>query len=952
MTRRLLRRKNAVKLSPVRDSPAANVVASVEPVVALSGNTRPNGLLAARPALTLGTPVQAKLDVGPVDDPLEREADAAAELVTRAPDGAAPPGRFTRVSDGWRIQRDAPAAQPVTEEDRREFEAMQTEFFSAVGERMSEDILGQAGFAQGPGGSRQRPTTADEALQVTAMWGVTRDSLLASLPNLGQSLQGQVAAGSHGSDTLAAEQQTLIDAMTPAGQQAYAAAIARVRQEPFWRSHLDTTTIFIYPDMSGANRYAGYTQRGTERDVDGNESTAYVIHISKDALEAGNLDSVVANLVHELSHTLDVGEAIGPSLGPFLQELAGLLADHPDVVALRQGAADAGEARTTHVNRIRQVLYEHTGYGETEVFVHLQQLTHQPSVTVDGDQVTGSRYILATVEGYIRQLQQIGINPRTLNNILDALGRRTTMLYDRRIAATTEGTTMRQRLVREKELAELTLKLARDFAQEEPEESVQPKLEPSAEANPLRRSSLQREPASASAAGGPAPPAVHDVLRSPGRPLDPATRTLAEPRFGRDFGDVRVHTDPGAARSAQSIRAKAYTSGNNIVFAAGQYAPHTDSGRRLLTHELTHVVQQSASQTGAVQRDVVEMPAETIRSSRNPVEKAVPGLGQLQGQGVTTGGLTLAHGAQSITQNAPNPADVLPFLGGGWDGDAILTKLGQYDTIAGTDSDALRCVQAVAMASRIPRGPAIVVQFLRSMILEGMMSRSMGKRERTAIDVLEHVIARIEDQRATFGDLLWAQEAMHDLFYNDVTGTPAADIRGQMAPVFDLQTSLQRLDIWCDNPAEVIAQANTLQPGEQLLVNTWQVVFNVAFDDLSDQGIEVAEGDSIVVSVNNRRVRIRRINTDKRLSHTVIDPIVRDRQLGHQLLVFKDGATGKLRLYEPEITVSGQHLETLAQDGSNFTRYFADQPTFGIYNYIQILGKLTPSALSTMTTTP
>jgi hypothetical protein len=294
----------------------------------------------------------------------------------------------------------------------------------------------------------------------------------------------------------------------------------------------------------------------------------------------------------------------------------------------------------------------------------------------------------------------------------------------------------------------------------------------------------------------------------------------------------------------------------------------------------------------------------------------------------------------------------LPFRGGGWDGDTILTRLGQYDTVAGTDSDAIRCVQAVAMASRIIRGPAAVTQFLRSMILEGMMSRPQGQRERTAIDVLEYIIGRIEDQRATFGDLSWAQEALHDLFYNDVNGTPTADIYTQMAPALDLETTLQRLDIWCNTPAEVIAQVNTLQPGEQFLVNTWQVVFNVAFDDLSEQGIEVAEGDSTVVEVNGRRVRIRRIRTDQRPSHSAIDPIVRDRQLGHQLLVFKDSATGNLRLYEPEVTSSGQHLETLAQDGSNFTRYFADQPAFGIYQYIQILGKLTPSAFSAFAGTP
>lgn len=461
------------------------------------------------------------------------------------------------------------------------------------------------------------------------------------------------------------------------------------------------------------------------------------------------------------------------------------------------------------------------------------------------------------------------------------------------------------------------------------------------------------EGASGSAApGGVAPASVQRTLQAPGQSPDAATRAFAETHFGRGLGDVRVHTDGAAAQSAQEINARAYTSGRDIVFGPGQYAPHTPAGQRLLAHELTHVAQQQAGQTAAVQRDVVNMPPVTITSTRNPVEKAVPGLGNLAGQGVSSGGVTLSHGQQSITQNAPNPTDPLPFRGGGWDGDTILTKLGQYDTVAGTDSDAIRCVQAVGLASRIPRGPAAVTHYLNAMILEGMMSRPQGQRERTAIKVLEYIISRIEDQRATFGDLSWAQEALHDLFYNDVNGTPAADILTQVAPTLDLQTTLQRLDIWCNNPAEVIAQVKTLQSGEQLLVNTWQVVFNVAFDDLSEQGIEVAEGDSIVVEANGRRVRIRRIRTDQRPAHSAIDPIVRDRQLGHQLLVFKDGASGNLRLYEPEITSSGRHLETLAADGSNFTRYFADQPAFGIYHYIQILGKLTPSTLGAFAGTP
>jgi len=86
---------------------------------------------------------------------------------------------------------------------------------------------------------------------------------------------------------------------------------------------------------------------------------------------------------------------------------------------------------------------------------------------------------------------------------------------------------------------------------------------------------------------------VDQELRSTGQPLDPAARAFLEPRFGRDFGDVRVHADSAASSSARAVNALAYTLGSDIVFRSGAYAPNTDTGRRLLAHELTHVVQQS-----------------------------------------------------------------------------------------------------------------------------------------------------------------------------------------------------------------------------------------------------------------------------------------------------------------------------------------------------------------------
>jgi hypothetical protein len=83
------------------------------------------------------------------------------------------------------------------------------------------------------------------------------------------------------------------------------------------------------------------------------------------------------------------------------------------------------------------------------------------------------------------------------------------------------------------------------------------------------------------------------ALRGNGQPLPEAVRAFFEPRLGSSLGHVRVHTDVQAAGMAQAVNARAFTLGHDVAFAAGQYAPETPEGRRLLAHELTHVVQQT-----------------------------------------------------------------------------------------------------------------------------------------------------------------------------------------------------------------------------------------------------------------------------------------------------------------------------------------------------------------------
>lgn len=97
-------------------------------------------------------------------------------------------------------------------------------------------------------------------------------------------------------------------------------------------------------------------------------------------------------------------------------------------------------------------------------------------------------------------------------------------------------------------------------------------------------------------------PTVQDVLRSSGQPLDGAVRAFMESRFNHDFSQVRVHDDSQAADSARALGARAYTAGPDIVFGVGEYAPGTAEGKRLLAHELTHVVQRGSEPGPAPQR--------------------------------------------------------------------------------------------------------------------------------------------------------------------------------------------------------------------------------------------------------------------------------------------------------------------------------------------------------------
>jgi hypothetical protein len=141
-----------------------------------------------------------------------------------------------------------------------------------------------------------------------------------------------------------------------------------------------------------------------------------------------------------------------------------------------------------------------------------------------------------------------------------------------------------------------------------------------------------------------APPIVHEVLGSAGQPLDAQTRAFFEPRFGHDFGQVRVHDDAKAVESAHAVNAHAYTVGRNVVFAS-RPSLGTQAARALLAHELTHVVQQLPAS-----EDPLTLP---LGRTDSPYEKEADHVAEAVVSNRASAPPVLA--AMPVLQKEPNP---------------------------------------------------------------------------------------------------------------------------------------------------------------------------------------------------------------------------------------------------------------------------------------------------------
>lgn len=147
---------------------------------------------------------------------------------------------------------------------------------------------------------------------------------------------------------------------------------------------------------------------------------------------------------------------------------------------------------------------------------------------------------------------------------------------------------------------------------EEEEEELQAKPEPGADGLLQRQAMeeeeemLQPKEAASATAGEPdgvAFGAAVESLRGGGSQMGGVERSFFEPRFGRDFGGVRVHTGAQADRLTRDVGALAFTVGGDIAFRSGAYRPDSNAGKTLIAHELTHVVQQGAAPDGEADAD-------------------------------------------------------------------------------------------------------------------------------------------------------------------------------------------------------------------------------------------------------------------------------------------------------------------------------------------------------------
>jgi hypothetical protein len=201
---------------------------------------------------------------------------------------------------------------------------------------------------------------------------------------------------------------------------------------------------------------------------------------------------------------------------------------------------------------------------------------------------------------------------------------------------------------------------------------------------------------------------VEHAVASPGRPLGWPLQQDMEQRFGHDFSQVRVHADAVAEQSAQDVNARAYTMGYHIVFGRGQFAPETHEGRRLIAHELTHVVQQSDNNGIGIEQDNnrrgLSPVSQRVLIQRQP-KKDQSATKTLKSEGIDVKDPVAAGTATIIDEVLARNEKLAPYIGDRLKGGLKIAEKGKFiqDSTDGNFDDAFRKAHKLNSADTVSK---------------------------------------------------------------------------------------------------------------------------------------------------------------------------------------------------------------------------------------------------------
>ena len=325
---------------------------------------------------------------------------------------------------------------------------------------------------------------------------------------------------------------------------------------------------------------------------------------------------------------------------------------------------------------------------------------------------------------------------------------------------------------------------------------------------------IRRDVGQSSGEAGTAPGSVQDALVGPGDPLEPELCREMEHRFGHDFSQVRVHLGATAEQSVRDVNARAYTVGNKMVFGAGEFNPGTREGRRLLAHELTHVVQQSNAQAHVIRRQGdFDDEEPTLRERRNPNQPPFRGDVTRSGEKTKTPGNIIKG---EIDTNKPQG----PTSGGGGGGTSggggstTSKSAGKTAKSGGTVTRTLRSVAELGKVGAVDA--AFLYLQLHAAHFEAL--EQVSKRVEIANNLLNHVEEFEKGARALRGAVNELQSAEAAL-----PGEPLAT--DEEAPSVSVTLAeLEYIDAYANSAGNIISKAFDARLKLTKIIEGWDTV--------------------------------------------------------------------------------------------------------------------------------